>query len=434
MMGNSSFIIVPHCSDMNRGDQALVWETKTVAEKAGYIGDFFIVGDASSQQTIHEGIGVLDPVLKHPGRNDKKSNLNYNMRLKIKWGLSAVYDMLKSQLLIVSGTCKFAKLFYSKREWDTVLKIKHCSAVFVKGGGFIHSYGKLTDSYTVYFNLFHIRLALRFGKSVFVMPNSFGPFSGPLVKHMVQSTFRRCKYVCTRESISREMLSKIGVKNHLIPDLGFSLCKSLVPGEFTNLQENISTRKIVAITVRPYRYPTSSNISEKQNQYILAISDFAKYLYMSGYYPVFVEQVIAKNPHAHESDMRAILEITSGLLEGEYAILSNTSWSCRQLKAIYASCYCVVGTRFHSVIFALSEGVRALAISYGGNKGEGILKDIGLSEYCIPIEQLDFNRIKGAFEALVSDSKYETTIRNYTENIETEYRTLIDAIKHTDSF
>lgn len=43
----NKYILLPANSDLNRGDQALVWETKRVAEKAGYNGEFFMLADGS---------------------------------------------------------------------------------------------------------------------------------------------------------------------------------------------------------------------------------------------------------------------------------------------------------------------------------------------------------------------------------------------------
>lgn len=40
------YLIIPPCSDFNRGDQVLVWETARFAEDAGYKGDFYFMAEA----------------------------------------------------------------------------------------------------------------------------------------------------------------------------------------------------------------------------------------------------------------------------------------------------------------------------------------------------------------------------------------------------
>ena len=37
---DKQYIIIPSCSDLNRGDQALVWETKRFAEECGFVGEY----------------------------------------------------------------------------------------------------------------------------------------------------------------------------------------------------------------------------------------------------------------------------------------------------------------------------------------------------------------------------------------------------------
>ena len=44
----SKYLVIPPCSDFNRGDQALVWETVRFAKDAGYNGDFYFFIDENS--------------------------------------------------------------------------------------------------------------------------------------------------------------------------------------------------------------------------------------------------------------------------------------------------------------------------------------------------------------------------------------------------
>ena len=39
------YIIIPFCSDLNRGDQALVWETKRIAEESGFKGKYYLIAE-----------------------------------------------------------------------------------------------------------------------------------------------------------------------------------------------------------------------------------------------------------------------------------------------------------------------------------------------------------------------------------------------------
>lgn len=65
-----------------------------------------------------------------------------------------------------------------------------------------------------------------------------------------------------------------------------------------------------------------------------------------------------------------------------------------------------IGTRMHSNIFALSSGIKTLAISYEP-KTEGIMKDLGLSEYVIKIENVNSRILNEKFNKLISDDNYQ---------------------------
>ena len=90
----------------------------------------------------------------------------------------------------------------------------------------------------------------------------------------------------------------------------------------------------------------------------------------------------------------------------------------------------VVGTRFHSVIFALNVETPAIAIAYGGYKATGIMADIGLSEYVIPIEQPDASLlIKMVDQVWLRESEIKDKIRAYREVLSIERTRLVNILK-----
>ena len=56
-----------------------------------------------------------------------------------------------------------------------------------------------------------------------------------------------------------------------------------------------------------------------------------------------------------------------------------------ELKAMYGELDMLVGTRFHSVIFALTAGVPCIGIAYE-HKTRGIMRELGLERWVIDIE------------------------------------------------
>ncbi|WP_320970563.1 hypothetical protein, partial [Bacteroides nordii] len=171
-------LILPTNLDLNRGDQALVWEAARLIEDvygkenvsyrimASNLGE-----DAEVQkvQTRARGYSFVNQLLEHPGRNTKKHENDrntYTISTLIQWGVQAVCDYLCTFWLLSS--CKYmrsiGKLFLNQDQKAVLEAFQESDAIFVKGGGFIHSFGSITDMYFSYYLLFHIRLALALGK------------------------------------------------------------------------------------------------------------------------------------------------------------------------------------------------------------------------------------------------------------------------------
>lgn len=431
----NKYILLPANSDLNRGDQALVWETKRVAEKAGYNGEFFMLADGSksTKQSQEFGIRTLQVILKHPSRKFKpKSNHKYTVSLIIKWGTVAFVDLISSMLLLNKFTRSLIYPFLSDDVKNTLKFFKECNACFVKGGGFIHSYGKITDLYTTYYAFFHIWLAQSFGKPIYVMPNSFGPFNMPGTAWLTRKILNRCKLVTVRESKSLVALQKLGINATMFPDLGFFLEKdSNQPIPVKQIRAIHPERKLVAITARPYRFPGETNPDELYRYYIKSMAEFSRWLYSENYLPIFVEHTLSET--THESDENCIMEITSKLEDGKFLIISDENYTCKDLKAIYGEVDYIVGTRFHSIIFSFSELIPGIAITYGGNKGEGIMHDLGLSDYAIPMHKIDSDNLIKAFIKLCKKTDdVRLQLKNKKLDMQTQYQQLIDSFKVGD--
>lgn len=434
MKENSISIIIPSCSDFNRGDQALVLETMNIIKKANIATKVYMMSNNETKQCKKFGIDEFAPILKHPSRFDNNSsNIKYGILLKIRWGGIACLDYIKSQIILNNITRKLVKPFLSKKTKKTLELYEKCNSCFVKGGGFLHDYsGGIIGLYTIYYQLYHIKLALKMNKKVYVMPNSFGPFKSNRTAKMVNDVLDKCKVVTARESISASKKSN-GLKRdiELYPDLAFFLnqtnqeqIKIYLKDKF-NL--NFKDNRYVAITVRPYRFYNSDDPEKKYQEYKNSFMKFIKYLENKNYVPLLVVHTRAENDH--ENDERCIKEISQMLNDDRYIIVDDKNLNCKDLKAVYSCCEYIVGTRFHSVIFSIANKVPAIAITYGGNKGDGIMKDMQLSDYAIKISDLNFEELVFKFENMEKNKKQiQEKIKVFLENAQQKYEKLIEKI------
>lgn len=409
------YLILPGCDDTNRGDQALIWETLAIMKDAGFIGDYYMLAtDQCSKQSKKVGIKNMHYILKHPSMYSDKNNdnRNYGLMLKISWILHSIKDCAICIPLIFKVWRPIFTKLLNENQRDTLKLFESADIAFVKGGGFLHAYGGLIETYKIFFFLYHIELAISMGITIYIMPNSFGPFEGKFAKRMIKKTLSKCKVVMSRESVSQQVLiGECGINSILSNDLAFYLAKDKKFDPITYLHKKnipINLQKCVAITMRPYRFPESQNPNEQYLRYKICLKNTIEWLSNHGYTPVLVEHTFSES--YHERDIICINEVVRMLDKSiKYYVLSDLNLDCTQLKSVYSCFDYIIGTRFHSVIFSIAERIPAIAISYGGNKGQGIMNDYDLSDYVISIEDVKGDILIDMFNNLI---QHEDIIKN----------------------
>lgn len=429
------YIIIPGCCDLNRGDQALGWETARIAQDAGFKGQYAILAERAEpvEQSIQEGYKIIVPALEHPSRKfENKDNIVYNKRTKIMWGVVAAKDFFHSLFILKRKWYRQYTITRSKdsKYVETLKFFQNADAVFMKGGGLIQSHGGLISTYATYYRLYHIFLAHSLQKPVYILPNSFGPFEGPFVKFMVKRAFQECKFISARERKTQEVVkAELGMKIPCYPDLAFYLENGTITKQ--DLLDRFavpSDKKIVAITMRPYRFPDKKDPETAYKVFQDEMRKFICWLAEHGYMPFIVEHTFAIT--SHENDGDCIKDVINGLDENIYRLLSDRSMNCRQLKSVYGSCDYIIGTRFHSLIFSLSNMVPGIAISYDGYKSVGIMRDMGLGEYVLDINDVTAQELENKFESLTAHEKeIKNDIKKYIQFANNERNQLIKELE-----
>lgn len=435
----SKVILVPSVNDKNKGDQALVWESVRLIKDILPDSEVKLIPDMDSgdlmTQSKQKGLEFCAPILRHPrrGRNKDEEAVLESKSSLFRQMTTAIYDFLKLSFLLLVVRCpKVCRIFFSKDINETVDLFRSSEYVFVKGGGFLHAYGGLKSTYIIWYFLFYLRLAIKLNVKVVVLPNSFGPFEGPLVSRQLKKVLSRCEIIFTREKVSQNALSKIGIKSILGPDLGFFLGEN---DDFDfNQIPNLNNSKIkkIGFTIRPWRFPNKNNTDIYYDKYLNSIVGIVKHLASVGHQVYFFNQSIG--PNSHEDDRIAIKEVMAVLNTSNFEV--NPYWvdedySCETLKSIYSKLDCMIGTRFHSVIFSLTSNVPCIAIAYGGNKAFGIMDAYGLSDYVIPIDKVSVDYLCHKFDTIQSSSiQLINQIESVNKTLNFERKKLITAIRN----
>lgn len=410
-------IVIPAVTDVNRGDQALVWEAASLIKETDVCDEVVLLDGAENKQeselqgdqTRELGYQLIGGILPHPRRGrysqeDKIKETKLSFLLIVAF---SIRDFLWGQaVLLCAPFPKLASLFLDEEKYKTYLAFRNARAMVVKGGGFLHAYGGLTATYYIWYQLFYFRLAQRLKKPVIVLPNSFGPFEGLLVKPQIKNVLSKCLFVSAREAISSKILGDVlGTEVPNFPDLGYylkSTDREIGKKICQQFGVPLGAKECVALTLRPYRFPGSSDPAASFSSYIDAVAHLVRHLADKGFYPVFVTHVAG--PSAHENDRLAIHEVRSRLNDVEHSWV-DFEGDCRDIQAVYSCMDYLVGTRFHSVIFAQNSGVPCLAIAYGGNKSVGIMVDMGLGDYVTPIEDVTGETLCSQFDSLVENAE-----------------------------
>lgn len=258
-------IIVPGVTDLNKGDQALVWESWRLAKDTGLYDEVYILdaGDNDEErellcrQSEEHGFKLLENILKHPRRGQHKSgeHIKESKMELLKQIKNAAMDFKDTRYLLkICNDLEKVRKNFDDKTYRTVQQFHKAKTIFVKGGGFIHAYGEKTAPYLMWYFLFYVRLAKALGKKVVFLPNSYGPFIGLTVEKQVRSVFGQLDLVYARENVSAQSLGQLmGKKIPVEMDLGFFLEKGSQEEAVKILEKyNLSKEdKIVGVTIRP---------------------------------------------------------------------------------------------------------------------------------------------------------------------------------------
>lgn len=409
-------IIVPGSTDLNRGDQALVWEAAAFARETGWFDEIAVLdpesdSDTASRHTARSaaaGLRVLPSLLLDPrrGRHHADDKVRERVTTTLTLIMNSLWDLVASALVLcLAPYGRAARWLLTPHQWLTLQAIRRSRLMIVKGGGFLHAWGGIRAPYYIWYQLFYMRLAHRLGIPVCVLPNSFGPFEGWTVRGQMRRVMSRCSYIAARESISAAALGEVlGREIPVVPDMGYFLKPApREVGEEICLRSGVplGEKTCVGITIRPWRFPGAADPEARFHDYLNALVEFTRHLVRRGFHPVFIAQVLG--PGAHENDNLAIDALVSRLGDMPFSRV-NYAGDCAELKSVYGCMDFVVGTRFHSVIFAQGMSCPSLAISYGGNKGQGIMGDLGLGQYVLPIEEVTGAGLICSFDKLVENA------------------------------
>jgi len=269
------------------------------------------------------------------------------------------------------------------RWWDAFRTLKGGDALIVPGTGL------LTDAFDISswgpYGLFKWALVakLRGCKLLFVSVGA-GPLDGRLGRHLAKMALRLADFRSYRDVSSLDVLRNIGfapTHDRIYPDLAFSLPRSAVSSD----RQTHRRRPVVGLGLMNLgsMYAGRAVSSAAYASYLESLVILVAWLLDRGYdIRLLIGEVGDPVPK-----FRSLLAQRLSTHGSERIMDAAHVTSVEELLSQVGDTDLVVATRFHNVLFALLSHKPTVSISFH-SKCTDLMSSMGLSEYCLRIDQL----------------------------------------------
>ncbi len=305
------------------------------------------------------------------------------------------------RLLYLSFAAMVSVLFYKyvghalflpmPRGWrETIEAYLRAEVVFTKPGGFLYSSG---HGLSFIISTYSMILALAAGKPLYILPQSIGPLHHQWERLLVRFIFSKARMGFVREPISILELQKCGLqpeKYRLIPDMAFAFPSASLDEAKSWLRdvENIDIesldRPLMGITLINWAGQNRNFRFQRRYEDACAAA-IHFFLEQWGGQVFFFPQVCG--PLEIQDDRIVARRVVNSLSDPDHCILIKNQPPPQIMKALYGFMDIFIATRLHSAIFAWSQEVPTIAISYQP-KTIGVAQMLGLEDWVIDIEDV----------------------------------------------
>jgi len=274
--------------------------------------------------------------------------------------------------------------------------IDESDLVVSTGGGYINGVASLGGNLNIKYITSPLLLAKKIHKTVVFGPESYGPLATDYQRQLVAKAVNASDLALVREDNSYRLLLSLGVDEKILSravDSGFAFDNDVVKTSSYDAAAGVK----IGMTARLW-YPPDG-----QYKYEKSLADFITYADKTHHAKVSLVPQVTSNLYSDDDDRNAERSIAKRVAEAGGTVNQiDDELSHHQLKRIYSDLDFTVGTRFHSVIFSLTSYVPCIAIEYE-HKTSGIMKDLGLDDWVIKIDDVTAEKLQAMFERLMQE-------------------------------
>ena len=268
----------------------------------------------------------------------------------------------------------------------------------------------------------------------FILNVGAGPIRHPLSRFFIKRVLRAADYISFRDPDSRALVEQLGFtgRTELVADLVYSLpLEGLAPGRVPA----DTSKPTVGIAPMPYFDPRSIYTQDQRSHdsFISALASFGHWLQDHQYDVILFGTDLGIDPPSIR-DVQGAMSSTSHASGGsrlEAPRITALPELFRQMRSMRY----VVTTRFHGVIFAHLLNIPVIAVSHHP-KLDTLMRELGLSQYCLNIHTCDHRSLTDTFtdlvrrEAQIRDQMAAQLIR-YRAALAAQFDSLFSPVEHS---
>lgn len=261
---------------------------------------------------------------------------------------------------------------------------------------------------------YSLLLAWILGKSYIVCSQTIGPFKNSITRFLSRLLLRGALAITAREPLTYNYLTReLGLENvYLAPDVAF------ISSTANNPSKCLTNGFTVGLNVSPLisnkMFLNVGGLREKQKLFVKLMSEVVAYISEEhGCHVLLIPHVTGPQGVGKElRDDRVVARMVFEELKGSWdteLILSDDS---SVIKDAISRCDIFIGSRMHSVIYAIGTEVPVIPLAYS-RKTLGLAGMLGLSDYVVDVRNKGYMKLKSEiiskFEGILSD--YDRAVR-----------------------
>jgi len=277
--------------------------------------------------------------------------------------------------------------------WRTDMLVVPGTGLLTDAGGLL-SWGP--------YSLFRWSLIAKFCRCKLLLVSvGAGPLYSTLGRWFVKSILSLADFRSYRESSTLQYLAGVGLRtdnDQVYPDLAFSLPEPATPRRDAGKRP----RAVVGLGVMEYagKYSGAYPSGKIYSAYLESLAMFAEWLFARGYDVRLLIGDLGDMPAKKE--FRDLLGDRASGCHEEH-LIDEPIRSVEDLLLQIAETDLVVATRFHNVLLSLFYKKPVISIAFH-HKCESLMSGIGLSEYCLNINDLKVEQLIERFCDLEKNS------------------------------